>query len=245
MSLSLSHKSHRQCHAICRKIAGLERLVLNADQAWRPGGVSRSVDLDDLGACGTPPLQPPSPSTAAAHRAAITQSMPAFNRATLRQAMQRPRRQGVPAASPLAADTRPGTAVANAQRAPLYNPRSPGSLQLHDCFIAPEVRSRIQPSAPGSAGGSHRSNARPKVEQEMYMDGDDLVEQGSLSTCSVSVSRPAAAVEMLNQEARNDRYAGPAGDESDQMRVARLELQLQTVLVRAYHGCPIGGFQRR
>ena len=189
--------------------------MLNADQAGRPGGVSRSVDLDDL-PLGTPPLQPSSPGTIAAHRNAITQSMPAFNRATLRQIGQRPRRAPGTAAPPglePTPESRPGTAVRRSHRAPLFNPRSPGSLQLHECFIAPDVRSRLQPS---SATGSLRHTERS-------LDGDDLVEQGSMSACSAGPPRHPGAVELLNQEARNDRVIGlAAGEESDQMRVCLL-----------------------
>ena len=71
----------------CRKIAGLERLVLNADPAWRvaanSNALNRSIDVDDLPSRATSSTLDSDPPSR--RISAITQSMPVFNRSVLEQ----------------------------------------------------------------------------------------------------------------------------------------------------------------
>lgn len=251
--------------------------MLNADRAWCPASASRSMDLDDLPAAGaaTPPLRsPPSASGATAGEtrrySAITQSMPAFNRDALR-ALQLPgssggsaargaRRSGVGRPLPprglvaaAAADAaRPGTAAPRARRGAHTNPRAPGSLQLLDCLLAPDVSRRISaldaraatPPLPpldesGVIKAVHNQSANSSDHQQRSdsannddNDDDDVVQMRS-SADSNSAGAGQAAVHDLMAEVRNVRYAGQPGADSDQIRLARLELKLKTLRVRA------------
>jgi hypothetical protein len=240
------HLDHQRLRP-CRKIAGLERLVLNANQAWRPSKAARSMDLEDLDRTGPP--HSPTTSTATSGRggrmSVITQSMPAFNRDILQQMHPGQSHRGGAALSPLPPTPegiRPGTAAPRARRPALTNPRSPASLQLLDCFITPEVRSRIQqfngggtPSGAG-AGGSIKA---VQSHDMITLDGDDLVEQGSFS-CATGGIVQKGAVEDLMAEVRNARFAGHPGEDSEHLRLARLELKLKTLQVHSFGMCVCG-----
>jgi uncharacterized small protein (DUF1192 family) len=163
---------HVESAVSCRKIAGLERLVLNADPAWRTApaanALNRSIDVDELPSrapSSAADSEPPSRRISA-----ITQSMPVFNRAMLEQIQ----RGGVPAGAAAAptslaarapnfdvvrpsrlnalhtaphpsTDGRPATAAPEKGRAAVLNPRAPDSRTsaLRDHLISPELRAKI------------------------------------------------------------------------------------------------------
>ena len=211
---------------------------------------------------------------------AVTQSMPAFNRDALTKLRissasgikpQRSRAHLMALHGPpvsggdSSAGGRPRTGAPRRMRSGMQgtNPRAPGSLQLLDCLLAPEVRHRLSaadsqdqqmatpPLAdPDAAEASdsikaikapYGSAAAPggtaPVVVSAYEDApasdadDDIVEMGSSIGSGVQNPTQRAAIQELKAEVRNARFAGRPGADSDQIRLARLELKLKTLQV--------------
>jgi hypothetical protein len=225
----------------CRKIAGLERLLLNADAGWRPA-TARSMDLDDLPSATNPPSPTSSLVTGSRRHCAVTQSMPAFNRSLVQRASSangavdctsdavsitpgRSRQMAVPCTI---LEDRPTTAAPDRRNRPaVTNPRAMASPNNLDCFLSPDIR----------AGLSH-------------LQVDSIHEQPTLSTTPVRMGPSVAAsgrkgdaadpgapsaddpaVQALKQEYRNVKFAGPTGGDSVHIRLARLEMQLRALQV--------------
>lgn len=233
---------------LCRKIAGLERLVLNAPPVWAP----------DERAWEDHPTRDPSSEvgetrSAVSRMGAITQSMPAFNGSlsaliTRQSSLRTPPNldAGRPSRQPelksmLEGDEtalRPATA-AKPSRPPLHsaNPRNRDTTYMSE-LVSPQIRARIKtfsselqepptasptvpvlelPSKPGNKtpapalGGPHSAGAR--LSPRLPAVGE----------------RGEAAVNDLMCEVRNIRWAGQPGVESEQLRMARLELQLKAL----------------
>lgn len=230
----------------CRKIAGLERLLLNADAGWRPAA-SRSMDLDALPASAL--LDAPCSSATAdpnsRRGSAVTQSMPADQWASVQRAssasgaIDSSRREGVPATPPRVRaialpttilEARPNTAAP--ERGRCFKDANPRELGM-----SPNM---LDGHAAAAAQACSRIEAGHHVQPNDLQDRRSSVAEASASPGLLPrapMARIGAGnqngVEALQQEYRTARLAGPAGEDNVHARLARLEMQLRNFQVHA------------
>ena len=232
---------------ICRKIAGLERLVLNAPPVWAPD----ERTWEDGPTC-VPSSVAGDARAHSSRMSAITQSMPAFHGSlsaliTRGSSLRTPpnldpsdpgpriRLQTTPDVKDHV--LRPATA-AHTTRQPLHevNPRDRDN-GLHE-LISPQIRARILSCSSEFKEPPSESPAAPTLEPQPALGsktpptslGSARSGAARLSPCLPPVGdRGEAAVSDLMSEVRNIRWAGQPGVESEQLRMARLELQLKAL----------------
>lgn len=233
---------------ICRKIAGLERLVLNAPPVWAP-----DERAWEDGPTRAPPSVAGDARVASSRMSAITQSMPAFHGSlsalitrgsTLRTPPNldpnRPSQRGESHGAEGVADgmLRPATAAKPA-RPPLHaaNPRNRDTRRSNDA-VSPQIRARVQSFSTELKEPPTDSPAVPVLDlppRSGSKTPPPALGSARSGAARLSPRLPAAgergeaAVNDLMSEVRNIRWAGQPGVESEQLRMARLELQLKAL----------------
>eukprot|EP00892_Ulva_mutabilis_P008682 jgi/Ulvmu1/6186/UM028_0042.1 len=247
--LQLENDTLRQDkEALARKIAGLERLVLNAPPVWAP---------DERGWEDGPARAPPSIAgdtrVASSRMSAITQSMPAFHGSLSAMITRGSSLRTPPNLDPSCPShrfelqttrevegsmSRPATAARPA-RPPLHssNPRDRDTGNVSD-LVSPQIRARVQTFSSDLKEPLTESPTVPVLELPAKSGSktpNPAMGSARSGTARLSPRLPAvgergeAAVNDLMSEVRNIRWAGQPGVESEQLRMARLELQLKAL----------------